>query len=258
MSDSVTRVQFNEVSSKNKDLVEEVRKLREENESLRLQINGQLFDYIFSSPPKNKSQKEASEAGWFLCSNEERENLQRQVNTLLEQKQISKHFILELLQEIFQLRTKKQHQQHSCTPSPLTDNHILPHHSPGTTSLIDFVYEWHGGGTHVLLAGSFNEWKGCPMVKKDNKWRTIYKLSPGVYEYKVIVDGVWRVDEAHPSVRTSEGIINNVVVIGWCGFVLSKEGEWLLLGGRLVVWWSKEKDMAMFVRVEEGSYSTLE
>jgi 1,4-alpha-glucan branching enzyme len=49
----------------------------------------------------------------------------------------------------------------------------------------------------VYLAGTFNDWntKSMPMKKsKDGTWRIMLKLSPGRYEYKYFVDGMWAQD----------------------------------------------------------------
>lgn len=46
----------------------------------------------------------------------------------------------------------------------------------------------------VFLAGTFNDWKPdvTPMVKgADGDWSASLKLSPGRYEFKFVVDGVW-------------------------------------------------------------------
>ena len=68
----------------------------------------------------------------------------------------------------------------------------------------------------VSLAGGFNEWdtQSLPM-KRDPKgvWKVTLDLNPGRYEYRFLVDGVWRDDPSakekvdnpfgtHNSVRT--------------------------------------------------------
>jgi 1,4-alpha-glucan branching enzyme len=49
----------------------------------------------------------------------------------------------------------------------------------------------------IYIAGTFNDWntKSMPMKKdKDGTWRIMIKLSPGRYEYKYFVDGMWAQD----------------------------------------------------------------
>ena len=50
----------------------------------------------------------------------------------------------------------------------------------------------------VSVAGTFNEWnKGTFPLKKDvsGKWKLSLRLSPGRYEYRYLVDGLWQNDQ---------------------------------------------------------------
>ncbi len=47
----------------------------------------------------------------------------------------------------------------------------------------------------VAVAGDFNDWsgKGTPMVKNgQGEWCLTFKLKPGEYQYRLLVDGEWR------------------------------------------------------------------
>jgi len=49
----------------------------------------------------------------------------------------------------------------------------------------------------VLLAGDFTGWQETPLdMKRDNAgiWKAAVSLSPGRYEYRLLVDGQWRDD----------------------------------------------------------------
>jgi len=51
----------------------------------------------------------------------------------------------------------------------------------------------------VFLAGSFNGWnpEANPMKKnKEGVWSIVLNLFPGVYEYRFVVDGLWKSDQA--------------------------------------------------------------
>ncbi len=51
----------------------------------------------------------------------------------------------------------------------------------------------------AFLAGSFNEWnpKAIPMRANDGgDWTVTLQLAPGRYEYKYVLDGEWRCQEA--------------------------------------------------------------
>ena len=69
----------------------------------------------------------------------------------------------------------------------------------------------------VFLLGDFNDWDptASPM-KKDGQglWKTSMLLAPGRYEYKLLVDGQWRLDANNPNrALNALGSENNVLVI---------------------------------------------
>jgi 1,4-alpha-glucan branching enzyme len=69
----------------------------------------------------------------------------------------------------------------------------------------------------VFLLGDFNNWdpQTAPM-KKDGLglWKMSMLLAPGRYEYKLLVDGQWRLDANNPNrALNALGTENNVLVI---------------------------------------------
>lgn len=70
---------------------------------------------------------------------------------------------------------------------------------------------------HVSVTGDFADWsvEGHPLEKQsDGSWRVELALEPGVFEYKFIVDGVWKVDPTNPErVRNSYGQLNSVLTV---------------------------------------------
>ena len=69
----------------------------------------------------------------------------------------------------------------------------------------------------VFLLGDFNNWdpQTAPMRKDGHGlWKMSMLLAPGTYEYKLLVDGQWRLDANNPN-RTLNalGTENNVLVI---------------------------------------------
>jgi 1,4-alpha-glucan branching enzyme len=47
----------------------------------------------------------------------------------------------------------------------------------------------------VLVAGTFNEWNPSPLRRiDDSRWAIEFRLKPGRYEYRFIVDGLWQDD----------------------------------------------------------------
>ena len=71
----------------------------------------------------------------------------------------------------------------------------------------------------VHLAGDFNNWSPAsdPMIDRngDGEWTLFYPLSPGTYEYKFVVDGVyWIADPKNPN-GVSDGFDsrNSVIIV---------------------------------------------
>eukprot|EP00802_Teleaulax_amphioxeia_P010331 Tamp_10357.p1 GENE.Tamp_10357~~Tamp_10357.p1 ORF type:complete len:554 (+),score=69.39 Tamp_10357:205-1662(+) len=71
------------------------------------------------------------------------------------------------------------------------------------------------------LVGSWNRWgKHYELARirdahlsKEDEFVGLLALPPGRYEFKFIIDGVWRTDEAWPVAMDSRGIQNNVLVV---------------------------------------------
>lgn len=84
----------------------------------------------------------------------------------------------------------------------------------GNAQEVEFTY-YAPGAKKVCLAGKFNDWntRSLPMKKdKDGVWKTAVRLSPGRYEYKFFVDGVWTPE--HPgsdTVLNPYGTYNRVI-----------------------------------------------
>jgi 1,4-alpha-glucan branching enzyme len=69
----------------------------------------------------------------------------------------------------------------------------------------------------VILMGDFNNWdaESHPMEKDENGvWKVSMKIPPGKYEYKLLVDGRWRLDSGNTqTVMNGFGTKNNVLTI---------------------------------------------
>ena len=70
----------------------------------------------------------------------------------------------------------------------------------------------------VAVTGDFTDWsvEGVPLQREaDGRWLLELEIEPGCYEYKFIVDGVWKVDPLNPErVRNNYGQLNSVLVVG--------------------------------------------
>lgn len=81
----------------------------------------------------------------------------------------------------------------------------------------DFTLSGFSRADKVILTGSFNNWDedAIKMVKNDTGWTTKMRLSPGIYEYKFIVDGQWHHDNSNPLKLTNEHqTLNSILLVG--------------------------------------------
>lgn len=69
----------------------------------------------------------------------------------------------------------------------------------------------------VFLAGSFNDWSAAaaPMTRDgEGHWSAELILTPGSYEYRLIVDGLWQEDPMAAGFKANPfGGLNSVVVV---------------------------------------------
>jgi len=74
-------------------------------------------------------------------------------------------------------------------------------------------FYWNEGGNEVFITGSFCEWnKRLKMNKnKDNIFEVELFLSKGKYEFKFIVDGVWRCSSNYKQIKDDRGNNNNFI-----------------------------------------------
>lgn len=80
--------------------------------------------------------------------------------------------------------------------------------------VVPTILTWSHGGHHVQLEGSWDDWSQRQVMQQTGKDFTLVKLlNPGVYQYKFIVDGMWRHDPALPSMFDDQGNINNVLEV---------------------------------------------
>ena len=93
-----------------------------------------------------------------------------------------------------------------------------PDGEPGTKRVhIEFT---HATATRISIAGTFNDWRPAvtPMVSLgDGRWAKELVLPPGVYEYRLVVDGEWMADpRASESVGNPFGEMNSVLKVNGC------------------------------------------
>ncbi len=80
----------------------------------------------------------------------------------------------------------------------------------------------------VCIAGSFNDWKpdGLDMIDMgQGKWAKNLLLAPGIYEYRLVVDGKWICDpRARNSAPNPFGELNSILQV--TGHPVSANSSW--------------------------------
>lgn len=98
-------------------------------------------------------------------------------------------------------------------PAGLLEEHIA---GDGEVRAVSFEY-FNPDAREVLLTGSFNGWQpsSTPMSKQHGgRWFRELLLSPGTYEYRLVVDGQWQDDPmAERFVANSFGGLNCVLEV---------------------------------------------
>jgi len=89
-------------------------------------------------------------------------------------------------------------------------------HEDESCAAIPTTFYWRGGGEEVYLCGSFSQWQTKKKMFRENgkgPFKTEISLAPATYQYKFIVDGVWKYDPKEPC--ESDGLVgkNNVISV---------------------------------------------
>ena len=73
-------------------------------------------------------------------------------------------------------------------------------------------------GHSVILAGVFNDWDSVGTAMEYDPEKAVYRCSlellPGIYEYKLVVDGEWLLDDSNPNFTSNDfGTLNSVMKV---------------------------------------------
>jgi 1,4-alpha-glucan branching enzyme len=78
----------------------------------------------------------------------------------------------------------------------------------------------HTTATRIAIAGTFNDWRpeATPMIPVgEGRWVKELALPPGVYEYRLVVDGQWMPDpRASETAPNPFGEMNSVSKVNGC------------------------------------------
>lgn len=86
--------------------------------------------------------------------------------------------------------------------------------APSLKGNVVFRLKGNADASVVAVAGSFNNWNQSLVLfgREGDEWVCRINLDPGVYTYKLIVDGNWLLDPANPAtVEDEAGNVNNLL-----------------------------------------------
>ncbi|MBI5367592.1 MAG: isoamylase early set domain-containing protein [Planctomycetes bacterium] len=102
----------------------------------------------------------------------------------------------------------------AAAPSPMA---LVPSATPDLRRAVPVTVRTEAA-KEVILTGEFTNWAraGVRMAPlADGLWRAQLELTPGEYQYRLIVDGEWRDDPAAPKhVPNPFGSENCVLIVG--------------------------------------------
>ena len=88
--------------------------------------------------------------------------------------------------------------------------------APSLQGNTTFRLKGHADARVVALAGSFNNWNQSQLLfgREGDEWVCRIDLDPGIYTYKLVVDGNWLLDPSNPDTREDEaGNVNSVLEV---------------------------------------------
>ncbi|QNF32626.1 serine hydrolase [Adhaeribacter swui] len=80
---------------------------------------------------------------------------------------------------------------------------------------IEFKLKGYNNAKLITLAGSFNGWNAYHhfFVKQGDTWICRLNLTPGQYQYKIVIDGNWMLDPGNTATLEENGYTNSVLVV---------------------------------------------
>lgn len=95
--------------------------------------------------------------------------------------------------------TEASDDQQSPTDAPLSDaanvfTELESEQAASTQNLVPTEFRWKHGGYAVYVTGSWDDWKDQTRLSHTTpaEFGTVLALCSGTFQYKFIVDGIWR------------------------------------------------------------------
>ena len=87
--------------------------------------------------------------------------------------------------------------------------------TPTILNKIPIIFLWKEGGNTVYLTGSFSNWKQFFIMTKSNKndheFSIMLELPVGQYQFKFVVDSVWRTSNEYQKINDGLNNYNNYI-----------------------------------------------
>ena len=90
--------------------------------------------------------------------------------------------------------------------------------SNSAKNIQNYIFTWDEGGNSVQLIGSFSNWVKFYDMEKDEKdqiFKFSLPLENGKYQYKFIVDGIWKYSKNQNTEDDGKGNINNILDLAY-------------------------------------------
>ena len=117
----------------------------------------------------------------------------------------------------------------------------------------NYTFIWNEGGNDVKITGSFSNWKIQYKMTKDpidNNFKCELPLENKIYQYKFIVDNVWKYSKNFPFINDGNGNINNIIDCTKSNLLQSKDKENLIKKNK------KEKEKEKINKIKKKQKSS--
>ena len=158
---------------------------------------------IYRLEMENKDKKESENFG--ENKNDEKNNVYGNDQDKKSEKEYDEEENIELEDNYSQKKIKEKKEEDIFSEETFEDsNNIRKNHT----------FVWSEGGNDVKLTGSFSDWKIQFQMTKDlndNSFKLQLPLNNEIYQYKFIVDGIWKFSKNNPTTEDENGNINNIL-----------------------------------------------
>jgi len=101
-------------------------------------------------------------------------------------------------------------------PAQEEENDMTTDYNDGRRQMVVLTFE-ELDCSRLQLAGDFNDWvpdRNVETRRINGRWQKVFTAEPGVYEYRLLVDGVWQPDPTNPAeIPNDLGGVNSILQV---------------------------------------------